>query len=160
MSTSVAAPHPTVATRQHLKWGWLAVAIAVALVVAFIPTPQGLTRTAQLVLAIICGTVVLWAAEVMNNGVASLLMMALLMAVGVRPLLTVPDSGDISGALSGYSDGAWWTLLVVVYYGFAMKKTGLAERIAYYILSLFPGTYAGILSAFFLIGLLLALGIP
>ena len=160
MSTSVAAPHPTVATRQHLKWGWLAVAIAVALVVAFIPTPQGLTRTAHLVLAIICGTVVLWAAEVMNNGVASLLMMALLMAVGVRPLLTVPDSGDISGALSGYSDGAWWTLLVVVYYGFAMKKTGLAERIAYYILSLFPGTYAGILSAFFLIGLLLALGIP
>ena len=32
--------------------------------------------------------------------------------------------------------------MVVVYYGFAMKKTGLAERIAYYILSLFPGTSA------------------
>ena len=41
-----------------------------------------------------------------------------------------------------------------------MKKTGLAERIAYYILSLFPGTYGGILSAFFLIGLLLAYPIP
>ncbi len=52
------------------------------------------------------------------------------------------------------------TLLVVVYYGFIMKKTGLAERIAYYILSLFPGTYGGILSAFFLIGLLLAYPIP
>jgi anion transporter len=160
MSTSVAAPHPTVAAKHQLKWGWLVVAIAVALVVAYIPTPQGLTRPAQLVLAIIAGTVILWAAEVMNNGVASLLMMAMLMTVGVRPLLTVPDSGDISGALSGYSDGAWWTLLVVVYYGFIMKKTGLAERIAYYILSLFPGTFAGILSAFFLIGLLLSLGIP
>jgi anion transporter len=160
MSTSVAAPHPTVAAKHQLKWGWLGVAIAVGLVVAYIPTPEGLTRPAQLVLAIICGTVVLWAAEVMNNGVASLLMMGALMSVGVRPLLTVPDSGDISGALSGYSDGAWWTLLVVVYYGFAMKKTGLAERIAYYILSLFPGTFGGILSAFFLIGLLLALGIP
>ena len=160
MSTSVAAPHPTVAAKHQLKWGWLVVAIAVAVVVAYIPTPQGLTRPAQLVLAIIAGTVILWAAEVMNNGVASLLMMAMLMTVGVRPLLTVPDSGDISGALSGYSDGAWWTLLVVVYYGFIMKKTGLAERIAYYILSLFPGTFAGILSAFFLIGLLLSLGIP
>ena len=159
MSTSVAAAPPVAAAKPTVKWGWLAVAIAVGLVVAFIPTPQGLDRTAQLVLAIIAGTVILWAAEVMNNGVASLLMMGLLMAVGVRPLLTVPG-GDISGALSGFSDGAWWTLLVVVYYGFVMKKTGLAERIAYYILSLFPGTYGGILSAFFLIGLLLAYPIP
>jgi anion transporter len=159
-TTPVAAPQPSVAAKPAVKWGWLAVAIAVALIVAFLPTPQGLSRTAQLVLAVICGTVVLWAAEVMNNGVASLLMMGILMTIGVRPLLTVPGSGDISGALSGYSDGAWWTLLVVVYYGFAMKKTGLAERIAYYILSLFPGTYAGIVSGFFLIGLLLSLGIP
>src|SRR5579883_162058 len=161
MSTPVAAPPvAAAATKPTIKWGWLAVAIAVGLLVAFIPTPQGLSRTAQLVLAIICGTVVLWAAEVMNNGVASLLMMAMLMVVGVRPLLTVQGSGDVSGALSGFSDGAWWTLLVVVYYGFIMKKTGLAERISYYILSLFPGTYAGIVSAFFLIGLLLSLGIP
>src|SRR5215469_515417 len=159
-TTPVAAPQPAVAAKPKVKWGWLAVAVAVALAVAFLPTPQGLSRTAQLVLAIICGTVVLWAAEVMNNGVASLLMMGILMALGVRPLLTVPGSNDISGALSGFSDGAWWTLLVVVYYGFVMKKTGLAERIAYYILSLFPGTYAGIVSAFFLIGLLLSLGIP
>jgi len=84
------------------------------------------------------------------------------MVVGVPPLVAVPELArpSVSGALSGYSDGAWWTLLVVVYYGFVMKKTGLAERISYYILSLFPGTYAGIVSAFFLIGLVLSLGIP
>ena len=160
MSTPAAAPPQVAAAKPTIKWTWLAIAIAVGLAVALIPTPQGLTRPAQLVLAIIAFTVILWAAEVMNNGVASLLMMGLLMAAGVRPLLTVQGSGDISGALSGFSDGAWWTLLVVVYYGFAMKKTGLAERVAYYILSLFPGTYAGILIAFFLIGFLLALGIP
>src|SRR5579883_566268 len=161
-TTPVAAPQTVAAAKPKLKWGWLAVAIAVGLLVAFIPTPQGLSRTAQLVLAIICGTVVLWAAEVMNNGVASLLMMAMLMAVGVPPLLVDLELArpSVSGALSGYSDGAWWALLVVVYYGFIMKKTGLAERISYYILSLFPGTYAGIVSAFFLIGLLLSLGIP
>jgi di/tricarboxylate transporter len=158
-TTPVAAPQPFVAAKPAVKWGWLAVAVAVALIIAFIPTPQGLSRTAQFVLAIICGTVVLWAAEVMNNAVASLLMMAMLMVVGVPPLLVV-DPRTISGALSGFSDGAWWTLLVVVYYGAIMKKTGLAERISYYILSLFPGTYAGILGAFFVIGLLLSLGIP
>src|SRR5580698_5643891 len=162
MSTTTVSATPVAvpAAKHSIKWGWLAAAIAVGLAIAYMPTPQGLDHTAQLVLAIIAGTVVLWAAEVMNNGVASLLMMGLLMAVGVRRLLTVSGSGDISGALSGFSDGAWWTLLVVVYYGFIMKKTGLAERIAYYILSLFPGTYGGILSAFFFIGLLLAYPIP
>jgi anion transporter len=162
MSTPVAAPPAAVAAKHSVKWAWLAIAIAVALAVAFMPTPEGLSHTAQLVLAIIAGTVILWAAEVMNNGVASLLMMGIMMCIGVAPLTVVPGAAPpgVSGALSGFSDGAWWTLMVVVYYGFAMKKTGLAERVAYYILSLFPGTFAGILSAFFLIGLLLSLGIP
>lgn len=160
MSTPVAAAPPAAtASKPVVKWVWLAVAIVVGVIVAMLPIPQGLDRTGQLVLAIIAATVIIWATEVMNNGVASLLMMAALMTVGVRPMVVLPG-GTISGALSGFSDGAWWTLLVVVYYGYIMKKTGLAERIAYYILSLFPGTYAGILSAFFLIGLLLAYPIP
>src|SRR6202162_4361374 len=41
-----------------------------------------------------------------------------------------------------------------------MRKPGLAERLSYYLLSLFPCTYTGILSAFFAIGFVLALGIP
>jgi len=41
-----------------------------------------------------------------------------------------------------------------------MNRTGLAQRLSYYVLSLFPGTYAGILAAFFVIGSVLALGIP
>jgi anion transporter len=162
MSTStIAAPSVAAATKHTIKWGWLAVAILVGLAVAYMPTPQGLDHMAQLVLAVIAGTVVLWAAEVMNNGVASLLMMGALMVIGVAPLAVVPGlTPPVSGALSGFADGAWWTLLVVVYYGFAMKKTGLAERIAYYILSLFPGTYSGVLAAFFLIGLILSPLIP
>jgi len=63
-------------------------------------------------------------------------------------------------ALSGFSSPAFWMLLAVLFYGFVMQRTGLAERIAYYILLLFPGTYSGILTAFFVIGALLAFGIP
>lgn len=132
------------------KWIWFLVAVIVGLLVAALPIPQGLTRPAQLVLAITAFSVVLWAAEVMNSGVASVLMMALLIAVGIR----VPT------VLSGFSGGSFWTLLAVLYYGFAMRKTGLAERLSYYILTLFPGSYAGILGAFFVIGFVLALGIP
>ena len=151
MSTPVAATPPVSApSLPTAKWIWLGVALVVGLALAFSPTPQGLTRTGQLVLAITAGTVILWATEVMNNGVASVLMMALLIGVKVPP----------PRALSGFADPAFWTLLAVLYYGFAMRKTGLAERLSYYILTLFPGSYSGILSAFFAIGFVLALGIP
>jgi sodium-dependent dicarboxylate transporter 2/3/5 len=164
MSTSSvshpATPPPAAegVTLSKIKWIPLLIAIAVGLGIAYAPTPQGLTHPAQVVLAILAFTVVLWATDVMNNGVASILMMALMIASGVRPLGVV--NGTVTGVFSGFADPAFWILLTVLYYGFAMKKTGLAERISYYILSLFPGTYGGILSAFFVIGLLLAMGIP
>lgn len=164
MSTSSvsrpAAPSPAAEanTSPKIKWVPLLIAIAVGLGIAYAPTPAGLTHPAQVVLAILAFTIVMWAAEVVNNGVASVLMMALMIASGVRPLGVV--NGTVTGAFSGYADPAFWILLTVLYYGWAMKKTGLAERISYYILSLFPGTYAGILGAFFTIGLLLAMGIP
>jgi anion transporter len=124
-------------------------AIAVGVVIALLPLVS-LSHQAQLVLAITGFSATLWAFQVMNNGVASVLMMALLILAGVRAPL----------ALSGFGSPPFWILVTVLFYGFAMKKTGLAERLSYYILSLFPGTYSGILSAFFVIGLVLALGIP
>src|SRR5215472_5588497 len=132
------------------KWVGLAVAIAIGLVLIALPTPAGLTRTAQLVLAITAFTVTLWIFQVMNNAAASILMMALMIPAGVAPPL----------ALSGFSTPAFWILLSVLFYGCAMQRTGLAQRISYYILSLFPASYTGILCAFFLIGAVLSLGIP
>ncbi len=158
VSPAAAAPAAEHISLTKIKWGPLSIAALIGLAVAYAPTPHGLTHPAQVVLAILLFTVVVWATDVMNNGVASILMMALMIASGVRPLGVV--NGTVTGAFSGYADPAFWILLTVLYYGFAMKKTGLAERISYYILSLFPGTYGGILSAFFVIGLLLAMGIP
>ncbi len=134
----------------RVKWFPFLLAIAVGAAIFFIPTPHGLSRIAQISLAITGFTIILWAFQVMNNGVASVLMMALLIPAGVKPSL----------ALSGFSTGSWWVLLAVLFYGFAMQRTGLAARISYYILSLFPATYSGILAAFFAIGAILSLGIP
>jgi len=136
--------------KTGLKWAWLTLAIAAGVVIALLPPIEGLSHRAQLVLAITVFTATLWAFQVMNNGVASVMMMGLLIVAGVRPPL----------ALSGFGGPPFWVLVTVLFYGFAMKKTGLAERLSYYILSLFPGTYSGILSAFFVIGFVLALGIP
>ncbi len=138
------------ATKLNLKWAWLALAAAVGLAVALLPPIEHLSHGAQLVLAVTVFSAILWAFQVMNNGVAAVLMMGLLIFTGVRPGL----------AMSGFGSPPYWVLVTVLFYGFAMKKTGLAERVSYYILSLFPGTYPGILGAFFLIGFVLALGIP
>jgi len=135
--------------KNNLKWIWLSLAIAVGVVITLLPLVS-LSHQGQLVLAVTGFSATLWAFQVMNNGVASVLMMALLILAGIRPPL----------ALSGFGSPPFWILVTVLFYGFAMKKTGLAERVSYYILSLFPGTYSGILSAFFVIGFVLALGIP
>src|SRR5580693_670690 len=148
MATVTAPPAATTVTR--VKWAPLLIAIAIGLALFFMPAQHGLTRAGQTALAITAFTIVLWAFGVMNNGVASVLMMALLIPAGARPAL----------ALSGFSSGSWWILLAVLYYGFAMQKTGLAARVSYYILSLFPGSYSGILAAFFLVGTVLSFGIP
>src|ERR1700681_644220 len=136
--------------KTNLKWVGLTLAIVVGVGIALVPGLKSLSHQAQLVLAVTGFSAILWAFQVMNNGVASVLMMALLTLAGVRPPL----------ALSGFGLPPFWVLVTVLFYGFAMKKTGLAERLSYYILSLFPGTYSGILSAFFVIGFVLALGIP
>lgn len=148
----VAAPPAAVPapSASNMKWFGLGIAIVLGLIIMMMPTPSGLTVTGQRVLAITAFTVCLWVFQVINNGVASILMMALMIPAGVKP----PD------ALSGFSAGSWWILVSVLFYGCAMKNTGLAQRISYYILSLFPATYTGILSAFFLVGVVLAMGIP
>lgn len=144
------ASAPPAAGTSNMKWVGLGIAIALGLLILLLPTPAGLTVTGQRVLAITAFTVCLWVFQTINNGIAAILMMALMIAGGVAP----PQ------ALSGFSGGSWWILAAVLFYGCAMKSTGLAQRISYYILSLFPASYTGILCAFFLIGAVLSLGIP
>ena len=124
--------------------------IIVGFSILLAPLPSGLTADARKVLVVAVFTIMLWMFQVMNNGVTSILMMGLMVLAGVQPAM----------ALGGFSGASFWILVCVLYYGCAMQKTGLAQRLCYYILSLFPGTYAGILFAFFLIGLVLAMGIP
>ena len=94
--------------------------------------------------------VVFWATDVLNAGITAVLTLGLLMIAGVP--------GNV--ALAGFAASGFWILVAVLFFGYAMDKTGLARRIAYRILLAFPPTYAGILGAFLLIGFVLTLGIP
>ena len=128
----------------------LCLAVLAGAIVLVLPTPSGMSDPAKSMLAVAAFTITVWLFQVMNNAVASVLMMGLMVLLGAEPQLV----------LSGFSSPSFWILLCVLYYGCAMDRTGLAHRLSYYVLSLFPGTYMGILSAFFVIGLVLAFGIP
>jgi len=93
----------------------LLISTALGLAVCLMPAMAGLSRTGQTLLAIVAFTVGLWVMQVMNNAIASILMMALMIPAGIPP----------GRAFSGFSDGAFWVLLAVLYYGFA-STTGAA----------------------------------
>jgi DASS family divalent anion:Na+ symporter len=146
-------PSPMVAATRGSKRSrgiGLVLALVVGLGIWALPTPHGLPHIGHLVLAITLFTVVLWVFEVLNNGISAILMMGLMIAAGVKP----------GSVLSAFSGGAFWILLCVLFYGLAMRKTGLAQRLSYYIIAAFPASYAGIQSAFLVVGLLLSLAIP
>jgi anion transporter len=132
------------------SWLYLLLAALIGIAIVLMPTPHGLSRSGQMVLAVTALTVTLWMFRVMSTGVVSILMMALMIPAGVKPAV----------ALSGFSAPGFWILVAVLFYGFAMQATGLARRIAYYTLSLFPATYTGISFAFLTMGFVLTLGIP
>jgi len=128
------------------KLAWLLTAIAAGALCALLPTPQGLSRIAQLVLAITVFTAVLWAGQ----------------AAQQRRRVGPHDGADgdrwdqARARPQRFRDASVLDSALRAVLRLRDEKTRLADRISYYILSLFPGTYAGILSAFFVIGLVLA----
>lgn len=106
-------------------------AVALGLALHWLPLTHGLTAPARLILQITVFTVVLWVFQVINPAFVSVLMMGLMLLAGVRP----------PSVFSGFSSGGFWVLLSVLFYGFAMQQTGLAQRMSYYVLALFPGSY-------------------
>ena len=136
--------------RSSKRWIGAAAALVVASIIKLQPAIGPLDPVGQSALAIIAMAVILWIADTLNVGITAILTLGLLIVAGV-------PSGV---ALGGFATGAFWILVSVLFFGTAMERTGLARRIAYRILLLFPPSYMGISCAFMLIGFVLTLGVP
>jgi di/tricarboxylate transporter len=126
------------------------IAVLLAVAIGLQPAIGELDATGRSALAIMALGVVFWVTDVLPAGITALLTLGLLIIAGVPS----------SVALSGFATGGFWILVCVLFFGTAMDRTGLARRISYRILLLFPPTYAGVLFAFMLIGFVLTLGVP
>ncbi len=104
----------------------LSLAVAVFAVVLLMPTPAGLTVEGQRALAVMLLAVILWATEAIPVPVAGVGGVLLLVLVGAVP--------EIGPALYGFSQPVSYFLIGILTLGLAVHRSGLAERLATYLM--------------------------
>ncbi len=118
--------------------------VAVFLAVILAPNPEGLTDQGQRALAVMALAVVLWATETLHIAVTGM--------VGIVLLVLVNAVDDASVALYGFSQPVTYFLLGILTLGLAVHRSGLAERMAVYIIRFAGGSpkllYLQMLAAF------------
>ena len=122
----------------------LGLPIAVFASVILAPNPEGLTDQGQRALAVMGVAVVLWATETLHIAVTGM--------VGVVLLVLVDAVDDVEVALYGFSQPVTYFLLGILTLGLAVHRSGLAERMAVYLIRLAGGSpkllYFQMLAAF------------
>jgi sodium-dependent dicarboxylate transporter 2/3/5 len=143
----------------------LIAALAVALVIALMPPPDGLSIAGQRILAILAFAVIVWLTEALDYAVSSVVIVALIaLALGSAPIGTTPEllgtSRALAKALSGFSNSALALVAAALFLSVAMTATGLDRRIAYRTLNRFSTTAKGILVGAIAVTIILSLMVP
>ena len=106
--------------------------VAVFLVVVLAPNPEGLTEQGQRALAVMSFAVVLWAMETLHIAVTAIL--------GIVLLVLLDGVNDIDTALYGFSQPVTYFLVGILTLGLGVHQSGLAERLAIYIIRFAGGS--------------------
>lgn len=106
--------------------------LAVFAAVILAPTPDGLTDEGQRALAVMALAVVLWATEALPIAVTGMVGVVLLVLVNAVP--------DVEAALFGFSQPVPYFLIGILTLGLAVQRSGLAERMAVYMIRLAGGS--------------------
>ena len=126
--TAASPPTPVRPAALILKFG-LPLVLFAAIVLA--PTPEGLTPQGQRALAVMFLAVALWAGEALPIAVTGMAGVVLLVLVRA-----VPDAG---AALYGFSQPVAYFIIGILTLGLAVQRSGLAERMAAYLIRLAGG---------------------
>ena len=110
----------------------LVLPLAVFAAVLLMPTPEGLTVEGQRALAVMALAVVLWATEALPIAVTGIVGVVLLVLVNAVP--------DVEAALFGFSQPVPYFLIGILTLGLAVQRSGLAERMAVYMIRLAGGS--------------------
>ena len=136
------APLPRIADRRSATHGarLLAVVSIAPLVAYFWANPE--SRGSVLLI----GAILFWALDVLPDYVV---------ALGVIVVWNIAAIGPSAASLSGFASPVWFLLLGVLAVGGGLARSGVLQRIAFALLTLFPATFRGQAVAFLVGGLVM-----
>ncbi len=143
-STDLTAISSAITKRPGALFLKLVLPLAVFVAILLAPTPEGLTDEGRRALAVMALSVVLWATEALPIAVTGI--------VGIVLLVLVKAVPDVGVALFGFSQPVSYFIIGILTLGLAVKQSGLAERLAVYLIRLAGGSpralYAQMLFSF------------
>lgn len=136
----------------------IAITFAVALIIWFIPVPEGVTENAWHLFAIFTATILGIILKAAPMGTMCM------MAIGFTALTQVVAPGDagksITKALSGFGDKVIWLIGISFFIARGFIKTGLGNRIAFLFIRIFGKSSLGLAYGLGLADVCLAPAIP
>jgi mono/diheme cytochrome c family protein len=118
---------------SRANWGLL-LAIAALIVIALLPTPDGLPVAGQRMLALLAFAVIVWMTEALDYAVSAVVIAALIaLLLGFSPNVANPNvlygtSAGLTTAFSGFANTALALVAAALFLSAAMTATGLDKR--------------------------------
>jgi anion transporter len=149
------------------KGAGLAGALAVLLIILWMPAQAGLPPAGQIMLAILAFAVILWMTEALDYAVSSVVIGGLMIfLLAYAPEAAKPGARDMGTtaalnlALSGFSSSAVALVAAACFIAAAMTATGLDRRIALVVLSKVDARTNNIVIGAMIVGFLLSFIVP
>ena len=119
----------------------IALPIIVAIIIAIMPTPEGLSVNAQYFFAVFLGVIVALILEPIPAALIGLTGVAFSAAFG---LVGETAKANRDWALSGFSNGVIWLIFAAFMFALGYKKSGLGKRIALLLVKVLGKTSLGL----------------
>ncbi|MDX2205962.1 MAG: DASS family sodium-coupled anion symporter [Hyphomicrobiaceae bacterium] len=166
---SIAAVGGAPATAQpswlRAYWG-LGLALLALVVIASLPTPEGLPVAGQRMLALLAFAVIVWMTEALDYAVSAVAIAALMaLLLGFSPNVANPKvlygtGAGLGMAFSGFANTALALVAAALFLSAAMTATGLDKRIALSILSRVGTETRHVVVGIILVGFVIAFLVP
>lgn len=150
-SSALAGLRQWLARQDRWRVAVILAAIAIGVVIAALPLPAGVPRSAMLALGITAFTVMLWATIAVPQPYAALAFIGLIVGSG---------AASWPAALSGFMSHSLWLVFGGLMIGTAADRTGFGRFIARRFVGSFRGTYGQLVAGILLGSTVLAFLVP
>ncbi len=152
-------------SNSNRKFAFLLLALALYVLVLLLPTPEGLSPSGQVSLALLALVITLWISECVSPATSAVILVGAAV-VGLMGKALTPGANPMSSSqalgvmLAGFSSTAVLLVAAALFLAVALKHTGLDKRVALLVMSRVGISPARLTVGAMIVGFVLALFIP